>query len=164
MGGRWADIGCGDGIFTGLLLEWLPPGSTVVAVDGDKGALRRLMNGLLPVQVAAVTTVQADFTKPLPLADTTPFDGLVLANSLHFVRDKLPVLRNLVTYLRPGGVAIIIEYNAARGNWAVPYPFRDTTCLDLMADAGLQSPVIINREPSSFLGEIYTARGVKRDA
>lgn len=161
MGGRWADIGCGDGIFTRLLLEWLTPDSTVVAVDQDGGALHRLVQDLPAAQRAAVQTVQTDFTQPLALPDSTPFDGMVLANSLHFVRQKLPVLTHLIRLLRPGGTAIIIEYNAARGNWAVPHPFRDETCLQLMADAGLQGAHIVNREPSSFLGEIYTACAVK---
>lgn len=157
MGGQWGDIGCGDGVFTRLLLEWLAPGSTVIAVDQDGGALRRLEQQLSKAQQSAVQTVQADFTQPLQLLDYAPFDGILLANSLHFVRAKLPVLTALVRRLRPGGIAIIIEYNADRGNWAVPHPFRDESCLQLMTAAGLYDPHIVNREPSSFLGEIYTA-------
>jgi SAM-dependent methyltransferase len=136
----------------------------VVAIDQDAGALRRLVQTLPAAQRAAVQTVQADFTQPLPLPDPVPFDGLLLANSLHFVRNKRPVLTHLVNLLRPGGTVVIIEYNAARGNWAVPHPLRDETCVQLMADAGLHAAHIVNREPSSFLGEIYTAVGVKRDA
>ncbi len=171
MGGRWADIGCGDGIFTRLLLEWLTPGSTIVAVDKDEGALRRLTQELSAAQRAAVRAVQGDFTQPLPLSASSsfpgsthgPFDGLLLANSLHFVRNKLPVLTHLVSWLRPGGTALIIEYNAAHGNWAVPHPFRDESCLQLMADAGLNGAYIVHREPSSFLGEIYTASAIKAE-
>ena len=162
LGGHWADIGCGDGVFTHLLLEWLVPASTVIAVDQEPSALRRLLQALPPGQQARVQTLQADFTQPLNLPD--PLDGLLLANSLHFVRNKLPVLTALVNLLRPGGTAIIIEYNAARGNWAVPHPFRAETCLQLMRSAGLHRTQIINREPSSFLGEIYTAVGVKGEA
>lgn len=161
MGGRWADVGCGDGVFTQLLLEWLTPGSTVLAVDQDGGALRRLVAQLAPAERAAVQTVQADFTQPLSLAEQEPLDGMLLANSLHFVRDKLPVLTRLAGQLRPGGSCIIIEYNAARGNWAVPHPFRDRACLDLMHAAGLTQATIVTREPSSFLGEIYTAVATK---
>lgn len=157
LGGRWADIGCGDGVFTRLLLEWLTPASTVLAIDQDPGALRRLLQALPAGQQARVQSLQADFTQPLALPD--PLDGLLLANSLHFVGNKLPLLTALVNLLRPGGTAIIIEYNAARGNWAVPHPFRDETCLQLMKDAGLHRAQIVNREPSSFLGEIYTAVG-----
>ena len=160
LGGHWADIGCGDGVFTHLLLEWLVPASTVIAVDQEPSALRRLLQALPPGQQARVQTLQADFTQPLNLPD--PLDGLLLANSLHFVRQPLPVLTALVNLLRPGGTAIIIEYNAAHGNWAVPHPFREETCLQLMANAGLHHAQIVNRAPSSFLGEIYTAVGEKK--
>lgn len=159
--GQWADIGAGDGIFTQLLLEWLTPGSRVVAVDRDGGALRRLTQGLTAANRARVETVQADFTQPLALP--AALDGLLCANALHFVREPLPVLTPLVTRLRPGGKVIIIEYNAARGNWAVPHPFRDSTCLQLLTAAGLTRAQIVTREPSSFLGEIYTATAVKAE-
>ena len=162
MGGQWADIGCGDGIFTHLLLAWLAPDSSVLAVDRDTNALRRLERGLTAEERRAVQTLQADFTAPLPSHTASQrFDGLLLANSLHFVRDQRAVLTNLVMQLRPGGHLIIVEYNAARGNWAVPHPFRDDTCLHLMTAAGLTDAQIITREPSSFLGEIYTARATK---
>lgn len=161
LGGRWADVGCGDGVFTRLLLEWLAAESAVVAVDRDAGALRRLEEQLAPRQRAQVQTIAADFTDPQAFTHLGPFDGVLFANSLHFVRDKLAVLRQWVPLLRNGGTLIIIEYNAARGNWAVPHPFRDTTCLQLMTNAGLHNAQIVNREPSSFLGELYTARAVK---
>ncbi|MCB0105423.1 MAG: class I SAM-dependent methyltransferase [Caldilineaceae bacterium] len=162
MGGRWADVGCGDGVFTRLLLEWLAPGSTVVAIDRDGEALRRLQEQLPPGQQGQVQTVQADFTETRAIAHLAPFDGLLFANALHFVRDPLPVLRRWVPLLKEGGTVIIIEYNAARGNWAVPHPFRDATCLQLMHDAGLDEAQIVNREPSSFMGEIYTATSVNK--
>lgn len=161
MSGRWADVGCGDGIFTRLLLEWLAPTSKVVAVDRDAGALERLMREVDSSHINRVQTVVADFTVMHSLAELGPFDGLLFANSLHFVRDPLPVLRQWVSLLRPGGVLIIIEYNAARGNGAVPHPFRDERCLQLMDDVGLQRAQIVNREPSSFMGEIYTATARK---
>ncbi|MEZ4865446.1 MAG: class I SAM-dependent methyltransferase [Caldilineaceae bacterium] len=161
LGGRWADIGCGDGVFTRLLVEWLAPGSTVVAVDRDQGALRRLVQALPAQARTAVQPLRADFTQPLSLPDPAPLDGLLLANSLHFVRQKEPVLTQLVGLLRPGGAVIIIEYNADRGNGAVPYPLRDERCLALMRATGLHEAYIVTREPSSFLGEIYTAMAVK---
>lgn len=164
VGGRWADIGCGDGVFTRLLLAWLTPESAVVAVDRNGGSLLRLQEQLAPGDQHRVQTVEADFTRPLTLPDPSLFDGILLANTLHFVRDKQAALANVISLLRPGGTVIIIEYNASRGNGAVPYPFNDGTCLDLMSAAGLRNAQIVNRESSSFLGEIYVARGVKRDA
>ena len=44
----------------------------------------------------------ADFSRPLAL---TPLDGIVMANSLHFIKhaDKERVLRQIIDYLKPGG-------------------------------------------------------------
>jgi trans-aconitate methyltransferase len=130
--GTWADLGCDDGVFTLLLAELLPPGSKVYAVDRDAAPLSALRWRLSQVKTAVnVHTLQADFTQPL---DLPPLDGLLMANSLHFVRDKEPVLRQLWDLLRPGGCLVIIEYNARHGNGAVPYP------LDAAAFLSLASP------------------------
>jgi SAM-dependent methyltransferase len=57
---------------------------------------------------------QADFTHPL---DLPPLDGMLLANSLHFVRHKEAVIRSLVPLLKPEGRLVVVEYNARR-SWA----------------------------------------------
>src|SRR5438094_881387 len=81
-GGRWADLGAGEGAFTRALTDVLGPEAHIVAVDKDAGALRAAGSGF--------ETRVADFTKPLDLHD---LDGVLMANSLHFVRDKEPVLK-----------------------------------------------------------------------
>ena len=45
-------------------------------------------------------------------------DGLVAANSLHFVaRDRqVEAIRGLAAHLRPGGAFVVVEYDADRGN------------------------------------------------
>lgn len=158
--GTWADVGCGDGIFTELLAEWLEPGSTIYAVDRDAHALRQLQrrvgNGGHPVRVE---TVCADFTQPLALPR---LDGMVLANSLHFVRRKQPVLAALTEPMAPGAPIIIIEYNARRGNSAVPHPLGAEGWMALMDAANLQRVHVVGRAPSSFLGEMVAVVGRKR--
>jgi trans-aconitate methyltransferase len=153
-GGVWADLGCGEGVFTMLLTTLLPPDSAIYAVDKKPDVLQVLRRTLTEQQVeTAVQTLWADFTQPLELP---PLDGLLLANSLHFVNPKLPVLARLVERLKPGGRLIIIEYNTRRGNSAAPYPLADRDFLTLAAKIGLQAPQIVAREPSTFLGEMYT--------
>src|SRR5260370_14756439 len=82
-GGRWADLGAGEGAFTLALADLLGPGSHITAVDKDGGALRSIGHG--------IETRVADFTKGL---DLHALDGVVMANSLHFVRNKAPVLES----------------------------------------------------------------------
>ena len=154
-GAVWADIGAGWGAFTLALADLLGPDSTIHAVDRDAGALRRLER-TLPARFPAVAlhTHQADFTRPL---DLPPLDGLVMANALHFVRDKAPVLALLRDCLRPGGRVIVVEYNTARGNRWVPYPFTYAGWESLAAAAGLVQTRLLHRHPSSFLHEFYAA-------
>lgn len=161
--GAWADLGCGDGVFTRLLAAWLARGSTVYAVDQDPRALRALERHLADAGSALgnesapgvrIQTVRADFTQPL---DLPLLNGMLMANSLHFVHHKAPVLRQLVELLMSGGRIIIIEYNAERGNPAVPHPISADACLALMRTVGLRDAHIATTAPSSFLGEMYAA-------
>jgi len=80
-----------------------------------------------------------------------------MANSLHFVRDKEPVLRRLLAHLRPGGRFILVEYDADRGNPWVPHPVSFARWQDIAASVGLGGTRLIGRVPSRFLGAIYGA-------
>ena len=145
-GGRWADLGAGEGAFTLALAELLGPDAQIVAVDRDGGALRAL-DGRFETRVA-------DFTKPLDLHD---LDGVVMANSLHFVRDKEPVLRSVRSMLKPGGRLIIVEYGADRGNPWVPYPFSYPRWEKMAAQAGFVRTRLLRTIPSRHLGSMYSA-------
>ena len=110
-GGTWADLGAGDGAFTLALAELLGPGGIIHAVDRDGGALRRNVAAAAAAFPAVeVRPLVGDFTRSL---DLPPLDGVVMANSLHFVRDRRPVLRLVHGLLRPGGRLIVVE-NAHR--------------------------------------------------
>lgn len=157
-GGIWADVGCGEGVFTYLLATLLQPGSEIYAVDKGKSALQHLQAHLAEsVPDATVHPLRADFTQPLSLP---PLDGLLLANALHFVRRKAPILSQLVTHLKPGGRLVVIEYNAHRGNWAVPYPIDETDFFARAQEVGLRQVQIVARAPSTFLGEMYAGLGL----
>src|SRR3989475_12948095 len=83
-GGRWADLGAGEGAFTLALADLLGPGAHITAVDKDAGALRQITSAPRK-SPTTIDIVVGDFTHQLPLTD---LDGVVMANSLHFVRDK----------------------------------------------------------------------------
>lgn len=145
-GGRWADLGAGEGAFTLALADLLGPEAHIVAVDKDARALRAIGRG--------IETMVADFTRPLDLHD---LDGVVMANSLHYLRDKQQVLESVHAMLRPGGRLIIVEYGADRGNPWVPYPFTYPRWETMAARAGFKNTRLLKTVPSRWLGSMYSA-------
>jgi ubiquinone/menaquinone biosynthesis C-methylase UbiE len=152
---QWLELGAGEGAFTLALADLLGPGAKIVALDRDGSALRRLAEEL-PRQFPGRTLeiVAGDFRDSLPAG---PFDGVLAANSLHFVADPVEVLRRARAVLRPAGRLIVVEYDADRGNPWVPHPFSGDRFIDLATEAGFEHPRLIGRVPSRFLGAIYAA-------
>ena len=156
--GAWADLGCGDGIFTAALYGLLQSGSEIYAVDQDRRALEALHRNFAGSYAeAAPLTIQADFARPLSLP---PLDGLLMANSLHFVRRKRLLLAALVELLKPDGRFLLVEYNTSRGNFAVPHPLDEAGFISLASEVGLRQARIVARIPSTFLGEMYSGMGL----
>ena len=155
-GGRWADLGAGEGAFTLALAELLGPAAEITAVDRDSSSLRRL--GSSAGAAPGIQTLVADFTKPLRLSD---LDGVVMANSLHFVRDKGPVLASVHDMLRAGGTLIVVEYETDKGNPWVPHPFSFATWARLAATAGFDETHLLHRYPSRYFGSMYSAAANK---
>ena len=161
-GQTWGDMGAGTGSFTLALAELLGPGGRIVAVDRDADALLRNAEAVTTrFPAVELRTLVLDFTRPF---DLPALDGLVTANSLHFVpRDRqVAVIRGLAAHLRPGGRFVVVEYDADRGNPWVPHPFSRRSWERLAATAGLAEPEHLGRVPSRFLGAIYSA-AARRD-
>ena len=146
-GGRWADLGAGDGAFTLALAALLGPTAHITAIDKDATALLR-------IQHANVETQKGDFSRPLTL---NGLDGVVMANSLHFLRDKRPALKHVYDVLRPGGHLIVVEYGTDRGNPWVPHPFSYQTWEKMAEEAGFTKTRLLKSIPSRFLGSMYSA-------
>lgn len=156
-GGTWADFGSGAGAFTLALADLLGPGARIVSVDLDASALReqpRAVRERFPG--VALEQRVADFRGPLELP---PLDGLVMANSLHFVgrAEQEAVVRGLSGHLRPGGRFLLVEYDTDRGRPWVPYPLAYPSWERLASAAGLADTTLIGRVPSRWLGAIYSA-------
>ncbi|MEZ4669150.1 MAG: class I SAM-dependent methyltransferase [Anaerolineae bacterium] len=154
-GGTWGDFGAGSGAFTLALADLLGASASIIAIDQQASALRENEQALRR-QFSAVSThyIVADFTHPLELP---PLDGLIMANSLHFHSHKEPILRQIMSYLKPGGQFILVEYNADTGNQWVPYPLSYPTWIKLAESVGLIGTHQLATYPSRFLREIYSA-------
>jgi len=156
--GVWSDLGAGPGAFTLALADLLPAGSTIHAVDKDRSALaeneRAYARWGRGRDLPALQTHAADFTKDLALPS---LDGIVMANSLHFVKDKAPVLSRVRSMLKPGAPLILIEYDADSGNPWVPYPLSFETWKRVAVANGFAESRLLDAEPSRFLRRIYSA-------
>src|SRR5258707_6327248 len=153
----WADLGSGGGAFTLALADLLGPTGQIISVDKNARALKE-QEQAMQAQFPAVKVQYrvADFTQPL---DPPLLDGVVMANSLHFVTDrqKESVIAAVRTYLRPSGRLVLVEYNVDHGNTWVPYPLSYPT-LELFARRmRFANTKLLATRPSSFLKEIYSA-------
>jgi ubiquinone/menaquinone biosynthesis C-methylase UbiE len=157
-GETWLELGSGTGAFTLALADLLGKGSRIHSVDSDRGALSTQAQAVHS-RFGAVRLDQraADFTRPLGFSG---MDGVLMANSLHFVKDKAPVLALVRSYLKPGGTFVLVEYDADRGNVWVPHPISWTTWLAVAPVAGFSGARLLGRVPSRFLNAIYASSSV----
>ena len=161
-GGRWADLGAGEGAFTFALGELLGPGSHVTAVDRDARVMRHIVSGMAVRYPGVTVDVRAaDFRGPLGLHD---LDGVVMANSLHFVRERAGLLRSVKAMLRPGGRLVVVEYGTDHGNPWVPHPFTYEKWVEMAGDAGFTGTRLLTTIPSRHLGSMYSALSLRPDA
>jgi SAM-dependent methyltransferase len=119
-----------------------------------KRAFERQFGGCQNLQI-----VQADIRGPL---DLPTLDGVLMANSLHFFREKVGILSKVREMLKPMGQLILIEYNVDNGNAWVPFPISFGRLPALLAKAGFEAPRLLAKHPSSFLREFYSALARRR--
>ena len=154
-GGTWADFGAGSGAFTLALRELVGPHANIYAVDKDQRALRELEKAHREKFISSqnVHTVRADFSGALSLP---PLEGIVMANSLHYFKDREKILRHVRSFLKMNGALLLVEYNVDSGNMWVPYPLSFETYRVLAPRAGYSEPRLLGTVPSRFLKEIYS--------
>lgn len=180
QGGCWADLGSGEGAFTLALRELLGPEAEIFSIDKDKSALEEQKQSFRDrFPNSNVHFIQGDFTQslnpstlpttgltvsqsPVSGLSISSLDGIVMANALHFIRDKEHLLRALRGYLKPNGRFVLVEYNVDSGNTWVPYPISFETFRALAPHAGLSEPRLLATKPSRFLRQIYSAETLRR--
>jgi ubiquinone/menaquinone biosynthesis C-methylase UbiE len=153
----WADMGAGGGTFSRALARRLGSGSRIYAVDRDRAAIASLKH--LVADGVDIVPVAADFTQPLSLPGSrdTHLDGMLFANSLHFVAKPDAALARLVTLLRLGGRVVIVEYDGRGPSRWVRHPISAAKLAEVVTAAGLSAPTITATRPSSYGGSLYVA-------
>lgn len=148
----WADLGCGDGTFTRALAHGLAPGSTIHAID-RRPAIAPIDGNSAHV---GINVHRGDFTRfPWPFDH---LDGVLMANSLHYVRDHAAFLRQGARQMRPIHRFLIVEYDLVKGNRWVPYPLGRVALTDLFRALGYRSISMLGSRPSVYhRGDLYAA-------
>ena len=141
---RWADLGSGSGLYARALSHYLPEGSTIYAVDKQLPARK----------IKGIQWLELDFvTDHLPF---DPLDGILMANALHYVKDKPTFVQKTSGCLKPDGQFIVIEYDIERPVpvW-VPYPLPFRALATLFPHKKIQK---LGERPSVYgQGNMYAA-------
>jgi len=144
----WADLGAGNGVFTYALSTLLQEGSTLYAIDMNGSR----MESIRVWQQIVLKKIQADFVKNGWTIE--PLNGILMANALHFVKEKEPFLKKIKEKLTPDGRLIIVEYEMDRGNTWVPHPVGFNRLQDLANRSGFSSVQKLKEVPSVYDGRM----------
>lgn len=104
----WADLGAGSGLFTTALSDLLMKGSSITAIDKTPSKIK-VADGI-QLQIKTSDFLDLDFEE---------CDGIVMANSLHYVKDQPGFLKKLSNKTSR---LVLVEYDTDKGNQWVPYP------------------------------------------
>lgn len=149
---HWADLGCGAGLFTRVLFQLLPQHSEIYALDRD----------LFRFAEAGIHFIQQDFVRTPP-AFPVQLNGILMANSLHFVADKVGFLTQLSEQLLPGAAFILVEYDSNKANPWVPYPLHKQAAVELFTTLGFDFQGSLHEQPSLYnRANIYSALFLKQ--
>ncbi len=147
----YADLGCGNGLFTQALATLLALESVLYAVDKNKNSLNQVsVNEDINLGKFAINFIK----EPLPFKNLS---GILMANSLHYVRDKHNFLLKAKAALSGNGYFIIVEYNNAIPNPWVPYPIKFSKLENVFSEIGFTSVEKLQTYPSRYQGTMYSA-------
>jgi ubiquinone/menaquinone biosynthesis C-methylase UbiE len=141
----WADLGCGTGLFTLALASLLPKGSLIKAIDKDERSLKQIPSEHKDVRIQAIA---ADFVADQ--LELQSLDGILMANSLHYLQDKKLFLKEISTSLKAKGCFLIVDYDLNRSNPWVPYPLPLLSATQLFRSIGYTSFTLLNTRPSIY--------------
>jgi trans-aconitate methyltransferase len=148
---HWADLGCGDGTFTKALAGILPWNSYIHAIDKDIQHL--------PPRINEVTIGFKHLNFISDALVSHDLHGILMANSLHYVRHKGQLFKRLESSFRTERRFIVVEYESRWPSPWVPYPISYLKLVELAK--GYQASKLAEF-PSRFGGSMYSALLVDR--
>jgi hypothetical protein len=127
------------------------------AVDKDVNALARIPENINGVWIKKS---MIDF-----LSQNVFFprlDGVLMANSLHFIPDKEFFLSTIFESLIGDGLFVLVEYDLKTANSWVPYPVTIDEVELLLKDVGFNSFELLSKKPSVYVSHFMYAVLVKK--
>ena len=147
----WADLGCGNGLFTSALADLLAKGSKIYAVDKNSSSLKKI-----PLcRDIIIEKLNKDFIK-----DNLPgdLDGILMANSFHYVNDKSSLINKIRGNFKLKPFFLIVEYDTDISNPWVPFPISFNSLKAFFKSAGYSSIKKLNERTSVYRrANIYSA-------
>lgn len=85
-------------------------------------------------------------------------DGILMANSFHYVKEKVAFIEKLKQALKKAGMLIMVEYDTSIpvGNW-VPYPVDFSNLKTLFMKVGFGIVEKLSEYPSAYGRKMYSA-------
>ncbi|MEO5893299.1 MAG: class I SAM-dependent methyltransferase [Ferruginibacter sp.] len=149
---KWADLGCGAGLFSLALARMLQKESIVYGIDKNNSLKPQVTGNGIDIIPLSKDFVQDDL-------GLTELDGILMANAFHYVKDKSAFIQNMEKYLKPAAIYVIVEYDTdiPVARW-VPYPVSFATLLTLFNSAGYTHVKKLGGRPSIYgRGNMYSA-------
>ena len=152
----WADLGCGSGLFSQALARLLPADSTIHCCDRQKQSISNRDRPEVQLHFQLLNFETEVFTD-------VELDGIIMANSLHYVRDQVALLEKWKALLKPGGKFIIVEYDTDQYNPWVPYPVSREKLSVLAKAIGFECVRKLGERMSAYGSQIMYACELSRN-
>ena len=107
-----ADVGAGDGYFTFYLARRVGQEGKVYASDIDERALQLIRDRCQKEGIGNVSVIHGQEDDPL-LPEGT-IDLVLMVNVIHLVENKDVFLTNIKHSLKPEGILVIVQWDAAK--------------------------------------------------
>lgn len=144
----WADLGCGTGLFSRALAALLPAKSRILCMDSVGPGWEVSETNYVKLEY-----IKADFSRYE--FGNAKFDGFIMANSLHYIKNKPPLINRLLPALQPNGRFVIVEYDSESANFWVPYPITYEKLKRLFLNKNINKIIKIGERPSRFGRMMY---------
>jgi hypothetical protein len=135
------------GTFTVALAQSLVSGSTIDAVDLDQGAIKGIPDEYHGVTIRKILGDLRSPTLRLPSVN-----GILMANSLHFIQDQHLLLSKLLLVTNR-----FVKYERSKPSPWVPHPIGFERLSRLFSETGVERVEKLSTRRSRFGGTMYSA-------